>query len=49
MKWADYCISKLSLNEAGFIDSITVCDDFGNSLSRPYQKERPWMVQQVSS
>lgn len=49
MKWADYCVSKLSQNEFGMIDSIYVSEDLGNSLSSFKPHDRNWMVQQVSN
>jgi hypothetical protein len=48
MKWADYCITKLSLTESGLIDSILFYKDLGESLnSEALEKNRNWMVQQV--
>ncbi|WP_313516532.1 TIR domain-containing protein [Sphingobacterium sp.] len=47
MKWADYCISKLSLNENGFIDNIIYYNDLGKSLSHSYEQNRGWMVREV--
>jgi len=47
MKWADYCISKLSLNENGFIDSIIYYNDLGESLSHSNEQNRAWMVREV--
>ncbi len=48
-KWADYCISKLSLNENGFIDSIVLYIDDGNTLDpNVMERSRAWMVQQVN-
>lgn len=47
MKWADYCVSKLSLNEYGFIDNIICYEDLGNSLGTSYERNRGWMVEQV--
>ena len=47
MKWADYCVSKLNLNEKGMIDSILCCEDDGNKLSSDFEKDRNWMVQMV--
>lgn len=50
MKWADYCISKLSLNDRGFIDSIVAYKDLGESLDpNAVEYRRPWMVEQVNS
>lgn len=48
MKWADYCVSKLSLNENGFIDNIIYCEDLGDSLGSNFERNRSWMVEQVS-
>jgi hypothetical protein len=48
MKWADYCVSKLSLNENGFIDSIIYYNDLGETLSNnSYEQNRSWMVREV--
>lgn len=47
MKWADYCVSKLSLNENGFIDNIIYYNDLGESLSHSYEQNRDWMVREV--
>lgn len=47
MKWADYCVSKLSLNENGFIDNIIYNNDLGESLSDSYEQNRGWMVREV--
>lgn len=50
MKWADYCISKLSLTENGLIDNILFYKDLGESLdSEALEKNRNWMVQQVEN
>jgi hypothetical protein len=48
MKWADYCISKLSLSTDGMIDSVYVYKDDGNSLTTISHQTRGWMVQQVN-
>lgn len=48
MKWADYCITKLSLNSYGLIESIIIYDDLGNKLENLRQQNRSWMVQQVN-
>lgn len=47
MKWADYCVSKLSLNENGFIDNIIYYNDLGDNLSNSYEQNRSWMVGEV--
>ena len=50
MKWADYCVSKLSLTEAGMIDNVLLCKDLGESLdNEEIEKTRAWMVQQVDN
>lgn len=49
MKWADYCITKLSLNSYGLIESIIIYDDLGSTLDNLRQQNRSWMVQQVSN
>ena len=48
MKWADYCVSKLNLNQYGMIESILCCEDEGYSLNPNFiEKNRVWLVQQV--
>ena len=48
MKWADYCVSKLNLDEDGLIESILYCEDKGESLeSTFYEQNRNWMVHEV--
>ena len=47
MKWADYCVSKLSLNDNGFIDTIICHNDLGDSLSTAYEQNRGWIVKEV--
>ena len=50
MKWADYCVSKLTLNINGLIDTIIFFEDFGESLSSSSSEQnRNWMVQKVLS
>jgi hypothetical protein len=50
MKWADYCITKLSLTENGLIHNILFYKDLGESLdSEALEKNRNWMVQQVEN
>jgi hypothetical protein len=50
MKWADYCVSKLNLNNNGMIESILCCEDEGDSLNPNFnEKNRNWMVQNVSN
>lgn len=50
MKWADNCVTKLSLTENGLIDNIVFYKDLGESLSNEViEKNRNWMVQQVSN
>lgn len=48
MKWADYCISKLSLTVDGMIDNVCVYEDFDNSVNAIGNQTRSWMVQQVN-
>lgn len=48
MKWADYCVSKLSLNANGLIDNIICYEDLGNRLGASFERNRSWMVEQVS-
>ena len=46
-KWADYCISKLTMVD-GLIDTVIVCKDNGDSLSEDLgEKKRDWMITQV--
>jgi hypothetical protein len=48
MKWADYCVSKLSLNENGFIENIIYYNDLGETLSNnSHEQNRSWMVREV--
>ncbi|WP_316738312.1 TIR domain-containing protein [Pedobacter aquatilis] len=47
MKWADYCVSKLTLDDRGFIESIIYYQDFGESLGHEIEGTRAWMVRQV--
>lgn len=49
MKWADYCISKLSLTEQGMIDSVYVYVDNGDGINTLGSQTRNWMVQQVNN
>lgn len=50
MKWADYCVTKLSLSESGMIDNITLYQDLEDSLgSELIQKDRNWMFQEISN
>ena len=50
MKWADYCVTKLSLSENGLIDKILFYEDLGDSLRNELiEKDRNWMVQQVNN
>ncbi len=46
-KWADYCVSKLSLTEGGRIDNVMLYEDMGESLGEEVEKKRDWMVKQV--
>lgn len=48
MKWADYCVSKLNLDEKHRIDSIVCCEDNGDSLNpNVFEQNRNWMVQKI--
>jgi hypothetical protein len=47
-KWADYCISKLSMSE-GLIDTVIVYEDYGEKLSAEEEQKRAWMVTQVNN
>lgn len=50
MKWADYCVFKLSLTQSGMIENVVFYKDLGESLdSEEIEKARDWMVQQVNS
>ncbi|MBC6365767.1 TIR domain-containing protein [Algoriphagus sp. AK58] len=50
MKWADYCISKLSLTENGLINNVLIYKDLGESLhNEALERNRNWMVQQVEN
>lgn len=49
MKWADYCISKLSLTDQRRIDSVYVYEDDGSNLNVIGIQTRSWMVQQVNN
>ncbi len=48
MKWADYCVIKLTKGENGFINTIVCCEDLGSSLGDSFERNRSWMVEQVS-
>lgn len=48
MKWADYCVTKLTLADSGLIDTIVFHKDFGESLSNEvYTRNRAWMVEET--
>lgn len=48
MKWADYCVSKLTLNENGRIESIVCREDLGDKLSADaMEQNRSWMINKV--
>lgn len=48
MKWADYCVSKLNLEDNGRISSIIYQEDYGETISSTcIQENRNWMVQKV--
>ncbi len=50
MKWADYCITKLNKNDKGFIESVLLYEDLGETLSQtPIEQNRSWMVQKTLS
>jgi hypothetical protein len=47
-KWADYCISKQTLVD-GWIDHVITRKDLGETIhSETFERNRQWMVQQVS-
>lgn len=48
MKWADYCISKLTLNENNRIASVIYCEDLGDTLSAiTTEQNRQRMVSKI--
>jgi hypothetical protein len=48
MKWADYCVSKLTLNDNGMIDNIIYYEDQGDTLNPNISEQnRQWMVNKV--
>lgn len=47
MKWADYCVSKLSLNQFGRIENAICCEDHGESLGQSFERNRDWMMKEV--
>src|ERR1700744_6795993 len=48
MKWADYCVSKLTLNDNGMIDNIIYYEDQGDTLNPDAtEQNRQWMVNKV--
>lgn len=50
MKWADFCVFKLSLTEYGMIDNIVFYKDLGESLgAEEYERDRAFMVQEVNN
>lgn len=50
MKWADYCVTKLSLADNGMIDNVILCKDLGDTLDNEYiERNRNWLVEQVSN
>lgn len=50
MKWADYCITKLSLTENGLIGNVLIYKDLGESLDNEVlERNRNWLVQQVEN
>ncbi|HMU46123.1 MAG TPA: TIR domain-containing protein [Chitinophagaceae bacterium] len=49
MKWADYCVTKLSM-EDGYIRNVRLFRDLGESLdSEELERDRNWMVHQVNN
>jgi len=48
MKWADFCVTKLSLDHRGMIDTISCHEDLGDSISaRCFIQDRKDMVQNI--
>ena len=48
MKWADYCVMKLSKADTGLIDTILFKKDLGESLSgTEYERNRAWMIEET--
>lgn len=48
IKWADYCVTKLTLNQEGMIHNIICYEDNGDSLSVDItEKNRRWMVNEA--
>ncbi|WP_342327622.1 TIR domain-containing protein [Pedobacter sp. FW305-3-2-15-E-R2A2] len=48
MKWTDFCVSKLTLNENGMIDSIIYREDLVDTLSaNSMEQSRDWMVNKI--
>lgn len=45
-KWADYCISKISIN-GSTISEATVHQDLGSSIGAGVNRDRDWIVAQV--
>lgn len=50
MKWADYCVTKLSLTVGGMINNVLLYKDLGESLdNEEIERKRDWLVQQVNN
>lgn len=48
-KWADFCISKLSLNADGLIETVLLCSDNGESLENEQEQNREWLVKHIEA
>jgi len=48
-KWADYCVSKLSLDSYGMIDTVICHEDLGDTISDGVERTRAWMVAQIQA
>lgn len=47
-KWADYLVSKEKwISNSNKIDSFIIHNDNGNSISKGYEKNRSWVVEQI--
>lgn len=47
MKWADYCVSKLSLDDSGFIDNIVYYEDLEDKLGNKGEFNRTRMLAEI--
>jgi len=49
MKWADYCISKLSKNDLGYIETVMCHQDHVQTISAGIERNRAWMVAEIAA